>query len=114
MRWCRAVGVPPENVPKRYSGRRSASEGLLEYRFGGLRRRPDRYRAQKTKLTRESEAMRVADNLKARVWHITNLTKQNRLGQDVGYALYPEGQPVLLADPSSSIAAPHSRPSTRG
>jgi primary-amine oxidase len=48
--------------------------------------------------------MRVADNLKARVWHITNPTKQNRLGQDVGYALYPEGQPVLLADASSSIA----------
>ncbi|OBF27811.1 tyramine oxidase [Mycobacterium sp. ACS1612] len=62
------------------------------------------FRAQKTKLTRESDAKRVADNLKARVWHITNPTKQNRLGQDVGYALYPEGQPVLLADPSSSIA----------
>jgi primary-amine oxidase len=62
------------------------------------------FRAQKTKLTCESEAQRVADNLKARVWHITNPTKQNRLGQDVGYALYPEGQPVLLADPSSSIA----------
>jgi primary-amine oxidase len=62
------------------------------------------FRAQKTKLTRESEAKRVADNLKARVWHITNPTKQNRLGQDVGYALYPKGQPVLLADPSSSIA----------
>jgi primary-amine oxidase len=62
------------------------------------------FRARKTKLTRESEAMRVADNLKARVWHITNPTKQNRLGQDVGYALYPEGQPVLLADPSSPIA----------
>ncbi len=62
------------------------------------------FRPQKTKLTRESEAMRVADNLKARVWHITNPTKQNRLGQNVGYALHPEGQPVLLADPSSSIA----------
>lgn len=62
------------------------------------------FRQQKTKLTRESEAMRVADNLKARVWHITNPTKQNRLGQNVGYALHPEGQPVLLADPSSSIA----------
>ncbi|MBS1691837.1 MAG: primary-amine oxidase [Actinobacteria bacterium] len=63
------------------------------------------FRAQKTKLTRESQAARTADNLKARVWHITNPTKQNRLGQDVGYALHPEGQPVLLADPSSSIAA---------
>jgi primary-amine oxidase len=62
------------------------------------------FRPQRTKLTRESEAMRVADNLKARVWHITNPTKQNRLGRNVGYALHPEGQPVLLADPSSSIA----------
>ncbi|AKS32551.1 primary-amine oxidase [Mycolicibacterium goodii] len=62
------------------------------------------FRQQKTTLTRESQAMRVADNLKARVWHITNPTKQNRLGQNVGYALHPEGQPVLLADPSSSIA----------
>jgi primary-amine oxidase len=62
------------------------------------------FRPQRTKLTRESEGMRVADNLKARVWHITNPTKQNRLGQNVGYALHPEGQPVLLADPSSSIA----------
>ncbi len=63
------------------------------------------FRYAKTKLTSESGAKRVADNLKARVWHITNPTKQNRVGQDVGYALYPEGQPVLLADPSSSIAA---------
>ena len=62
------------------------------------------FRPQKIRLTRESEAMRIADNLKARVWHITNPTKQNRLGQNVGYALHPEGQPVLLADPSSSIA----------
>lgn len=59
---------------------------------------------QKTKLTHELEAMRLADNLKARVWHITNPNKQNRLGQNVGYALYPEGQPTLLADPSSSVA----------
>ncbi len=63
------------------------------------------FRCQKTKLTSEAHAKRIADNLKARVWHITNPTKQNYLGQNVGYALHPEGQPVLLADPSSSIAA---------
>ncbi|PYE18736.1 Cu2+-containing amine oxidase [Williamsia limnetica] len=62
------------------------------------------FRAQKTRLSKESDAQRLADNLKARVWHVTNPTKQNRLGQDVGYALHPEGQPVLLADPASSIA----------
>ncbi|HEY5854674.1 MAG TPA: primary-amine oxidase [Aldersonia sp.] len=63
------------------------------------------FRCQKTPLRSERQAMRLADNSKARVWHITNPTKQNRLGQDVGYALHPEGQPALLADPSSSIAA---------
>lgn len=63
------------------------------------------FRYQKTKLTTEAEGQRLADNLKGRVWHVTNPTKQNRLGQDVGYALHPKGQPVLLADPSSSIAA---------
>ncbi|MDJ0396418.1 primary-amine oxidase [Rhodococcus sp. G-MC3] len=62
------------------------------------------FRAQKTTITSESNGQRMADNSKARVWHITNPEKQNRLGQDVGYALHPEGQPVLLADPSSSIA----------
>ncbi|OKH72107.1 tyramine oxidase [Mycobacterium sp. SWH-M3] len=60
---------------------------------------------QKTKLTHELDAMRTADNVKARVWHIVNPNKQNRLGQNVSYALYPEGQPTLLADPSSSVAA---------
>ncbi|MDJ0489782.1 primary-amine oxidase [Rhodococcus qingshengii] len=63
------------------------------------------FRAQKTTITHESNGQRLADNAKARVWHITNPEKQNRLGQDVGYALHPEGQPVLLADPSSSIAS---------
>ena len=63
------------------------------------------FRAQKTKITSEGNGQRMADNSKARVWHITNPEKQNRLGQDVGYALHPEGQPALLADPSSSIAS---------
>jgi primary-amine oxidase len=62
------------------------------------------FRAAKTKITSEAEGQRLADNSKARVWHVTNPGKQNRLGQDVGYALHPEGQPVLLADPTSSIA----------
>ena len=63
------------------------------------------FRPKRTTLATESQAQRLADNLKARTWHITNPTKQNRLGQDVGYALHPQGQPPLLADPASSIAA---------
>jgi len=57
-----------------------------------------------TRLTRESEGARVADNSVGRVWKVTNPDKRNRLGQPVGYILRPEGQPALLADDSSSIA----------
>lgn len=62
------------------------------------------FRPSRTTITCEADGQRLADNSKARVWHVTNPGRQNRLGQDVGYALHPEGQPVLLADPSSSIA----------
>jgi primary-amine oxidase len=57
-----------------------------------------------TRLTRESEAARVAEPALARVWHIVNPQQTNRLGRPVAYALYPQGQPTLLADESSSIA----------
>ena len=57
-----------------------------------------------TRLTRESNAARVADPALARVWHMVNPQQTNRLGQPVAYALYPQGQPTLLADESSSIA----------
>ncbi|MBS2554138.1 tyramine oxidase, partial [Catenulispora sp. NL8] len=57
----------------------------------------------RTRLTRESQAQRLADPGRARAWHIVNPDRPNRLGRPVGYALYPEGQPPLLADPNSSI-----------
>jgi primary-amine oxidase len=56
-----------------------------------------------TRLHDESEAQRMADNSKGRVWLVSNPNVQNRLGRDVGYALYPEGQPTLLADSESDI-----------
>jgi primary-amine oxidase len=46
----------------------------------------------------------MADGLVGRTWHLVNPSVTNGLGQPVGYALHPEGQPTLLADPSSSIA----------
>ncbi|HEY3467352.1 MAG TPA: primary-amine oxidase [Amycolatopsis sp.] len=61
------------------------------------------FRESRTRLTSESEAARVADNSRARAWHIVNPESRNRLGRNVAYALYPEGQPTLLADESSSI-----------
>ena len=61
------------------------------------------FRREKTRLTTEAQARRSADNLKGRHWVVSNPEKTNRLGQPVAYALYPEGQPALLADPSSAI-----------
>jgi primary-amine oxidase len=57
-----------------------------------------------TRLTRESEAARSADNAQGRVWRVSNPDSRNRLGQPVGYVLRPEGQQTLLADAGSSIA----------
>ncbi|WP_328814121.1 primary-amine oxidase [Rhodococcus sp. NBC_00297] len=60
---------------------------------------------QKTLLRNETEAQRLADNSVGRLWHIVNPGVTNRLGHPVAYALFPEGKPTLLADPSSSVAA---------
>jgi primary-amine oxidase len=57
-----------------------------------------------TRLRTESEGARLADGSVGRVWHVSNPARTNQLGQPVAYALFPEGQPTLLADPSSSIA----------
>ncbi|MDF1706129.1 MAG: primary-amine oxidase [Aeromicrobium sp.] len=62
------------------------------------------FRQRKTRLTHEQGARRKADNLASRTWVVSNPERQNRLGEDVAYALFPEGQPTLLADPSSVIA----------
>jgi primary-amine oxidase len=56
-----------------------------------------------TRLHRESDAQRMADNLKGRTWLISNPSVQNRLGRDVGWMLYPEGLPTLIADADADI-----------
>jgi primary-amine oxidase len=61
------------------------------------------FRHQRTALTREWTAQRMANPLVDRVWHVVNPAVTNRLGQPVAYALVPEGKPVLLAAESSSI-----------
>ncbi|MGD9986836.1 primary-amine oxidase [Pseudonocardia sp.] len=63
------------------------------------------FRRSVTRLRRESDAQRQANAASARVWHIVNPDKRNALGQEVGYVLHPTGQPTLLADDASSIAA---------
>jgi primary-amine oxidase len=56
-----------------------------------------------TRLTTEADAQRLADNSRGRAWLITNPSVQNRLGNNVGWVLLPEGKPVLLADSESDI-----------
>jgi primary-amine oxidase len=58
----------------------------------------------RTRLRTELEAQRTADNAAGRVWQIANPTSRNRLGHPVAYELRPQGAPVLLADPESSIS----------
>ncbi len=65
--------------------------------------RGNAFAQRRTTLRRESEAQRMADQSVGRVWHISNPESRNRLGEPVAYALLPEGQPALLADPGSSI-----------
>lgn len=57
-----------------------------------------------TRLRTEAEGARLADGSVGRTWHLVNPRVANALGQPVGYTLHPEGQPTLLADPTSSIA----------
>ncbi|KUF71077.1 Amine oxidase [Phytophthora nicotianae] len=57
-----------------------------------------------TRLERESDAQREADNKLGRTWLIASSEKLNRLGKPTGYILYPEGAPLLLAADESSIS----------
>ncbi|MFI5585960.1 primary-amine oxidase [Amycolatopsis sp. NPDC051758] len=72
--------------------------------MGPDNQRGNAFTQRRTPLRTESEAQRMADNRKGRVWHITNPGSRNRLGDPVAYALLPEGNPELLADEDSSIS----------
>ncbi|HYB16163.1 MAG TPA: primary-amine oxidase [Streptosporangiaceae bacterium] len=56
-----------------------------------------------TRLTRESHSGRRADGARGRTWRIISTEHQNRFGRPVGYTLYPESAPVLLADPAAPL-----------
>ncbi|WP_166352134.1 primary-amine oxidase [Phytoactinopolyspora limicola] len=56
-----------------------------------------------TRLETETEAVRDADGSTGRTWRVSNPTAPNRFGQPVGYTLYPESSPTLMAAEGSSI-----------
>lgn len=67
--------------------------------------RGNAFAVKRTPLSTEQQAQRMADASVDRTWHISNPEVRNHLGHPVGYALFPEGKPALLADPASSIAS---------
>jgi primary-amine oxidase len=56
-----------------------------------------------TRLGRESEAGRRADSSRGRTWRVISTEQVNRFGQPTAYTLYPEVNPVLLADAGSPL-----------
>lgn len=56
------------------------------------------------RLKTEGEAQRVTAPDKGRVWKISSSETKNRLGQSPSYAIHTAGNPLLLANPDSSIA----------
>ncbi len=58
---------------------------------------------QVTRLTRESQAGRRADGSRGRTWRVVSTERTNRLGLPVGYTLYPQAAPTLLADPAAPL-----------
>jgi len=75
----------------------------VRVRAGGANPHGNAFTRSVTRLTRESEAARVAHPAAARVWQVVNPESMNRLGRPVGYTLVPQGQPLLLAADEAAI-----------
>ncbi|WP_154604838.1 primary-amine oxidase [Arthrobacter sp. AQ5-05] len=83
---------------------RVEEENVVRVPMGEGNERGNAFTRQRTVLATESSAVREADMRSGRTWVISNPTSLNRLGEPVAYKLHPQGQPMLLADPQSSIA----------
>ncbi|MFD1213169.1 primary-amine oxidase [Arthrobacter sp. GCM10027362] len=83
---------------------RVEEEEAVRVPVSGENPRGNAFTRKRTVLRTESEGVREADMAAGRTWHISNPQSLNRLGEPVGYKLYPQGQPMLLADPGSSVA----------
>ncbi len=56
-----------------------------------------------TPLARESEAQRMADPSRARVWEVRSETRRNAVGAPTAYHLIPQPSATLLAQPESTV-----------
>uniref|UniRef100_UPI002899D863 primary-amine oxidase n=1 Tax=Arthrobacter sp. TaxID=1667 RepID=UPI002899D863 len=83
---------------------RVEEEDAVRVPMGPGNERGNAFTRKRTLLARESEAARRADPAVGRTWHISNPESLNRLGEPVAYKLISQGQPMLLADPESSVA----------
>ena len=83
---------------------RVEEEDVVRVPMGPGNERGNAFTRQRTVLTTESEGVRQADAAIGRTWHVSNPNSLNRLGEPVAYKLHPQGLPVLLADPESSVA----------
>ena len=83
---------------------RVEEEEVVRVPMGVGNERGNAFGRRRTLLATESDGVREANMAAGRTWHVSNPNSLNRLGEPVGYKLYPQGQPTLLADPHSSVA----------
>ncbi len=83
---------------------RVEEEDVVRVPMGPGNERGNAFTRQRTLLATECEGVRQADNSIGRTWHVSNPNSLNRLGEPVAYKLHPQGLPILLADPESSVA----------
>ena len=62
------------------------------------------FTAQRTRLTSEAQAARMAAPERWRSWHVTNTSSLNACDEPVAYRLVPTHPAVLLAHPSAAIS----------
>jgi primary-amine oxidase len=83
---------------------RVEEEDVVRVPMGEGNERGNAFTRKRTVLATESAAVREADMRSGRTWVVSNPESLNRLGEPVAYKLHPQGQPMLLADPASSVA----------
>lgn len=72
---------------------------------GPLNPRGNAFTWSNRQLTHEHDARRMANGLAGRVWEVRSAHRKNYTGQPTAYWLIPEGKPVLLAQPDSTVYA---------